>query len=178
MPTFSEAVGVIVTFADDWTTEHVLRAKAWRNSHRDGKEKELIPDGLFSALSRDKTCAIAVELELNAKNKRRYEAILEAYRVKRTLWAVWYIVESETLGRTLQDVWRRLNRGARNDMLIWSLLDELLANPWEVTIRSANFSFRLRDVLKMKEPAPWGAPTGSGRPQAPAGQVVALVAQS
>lgn len=141
-----------VGLADDWTSEHVLRTNAWRDNRRITKDKELIPDGLFSTIVGQKTEAIAVEFELSGKNQKRYEAILGAYLLRKSLWAVWYIVENKTLGKTLQNVWRKINHGIRNDLLIWSHLDELLANPWEVQIHSEHFSYRLRDLISMRQP--------------------------
>lgn len=170
-----------VGLADDWTSEHVLRARAYRHDRREKKDRELIPDGLFSAVVGQNSQAIAVELELSGKNRKRYEQVLGAYKSRQSLWAVWYIVGNETLGKTLQDVWRRINRGKRNDLLFWSPLDELLANPYEVRVHSEHFKYPLRQLVYMrplqpKMTAPRGAPPESRQAEATKTEASAVAA--
>jgi hypothetical protein len=147
--------------AHQWVSEYVLKTQSMRQQTHSRTSESFVPDALFSVRQKAESRVVALELELNPKHKKRYENILTRYRRKSTLWAVWYLVPSETLGLTIQNVWREINAGKRNDLLIWSKLDDLLRDPWNTKVYSAHFTHYLRELVAMKRPAPLGAPPES-----------------
>lgn len=144
--------------AANWVAEHVLKTRSSRNRRNENVDR-FVPDAIFSVRVKDETKAIAFELELTGKHRKRYENILERYRRKSSLWAVWYAVGSESIGRKLESVWHEVSHGKRNDLLIWSRLDEILRDPWNARVRSLYFNHALKELITGREkiPALWGA---------------------
>lgn len=131
-----------------WVPEHHLKRKRLARG-RGQDDGVAIPDAIFSAVAGNTPRIIALELELTGKSRQRYEQILTRYLKTKHLWAVWYLVQSESLGKLLIDVWRALNRGKRNDLLIWSRLDEVLADPAEARVHAEHFNYRLRELVQI-----------------------------
>jgi hypothetical protein len=140
-----EEIGI----ATNWRAEHVLK----RISYKPGSEPT-VPDALFSATSSNQSRVVALELELNGKSQSRYERILGKYLEMKTLWAVWYLVPSPSLGETLIRSWRKLTRDRRNDRLMWSLVSEVLNDPSSARIRSQYFNFRMDELFTLRALAP------------------------
>ncbi|MEW6056151.1 MAG: replication-relaxation family protein [Bdellovibrionota bacterium] len=151
-----EAVGV----GDQWTPEHVLRAEAWRTRSGKKPEKELIPDGICSVVYKEEKQKVAIELELTLKHRARYEKVFNAYLKRKDLWGVWYFVPSERMGRILDEVWRKVNRNNRNDLFMWSLLNQALRDPWNLEVHFSGNRHPMRKLITMKQPSALpGAPT-------------------
>jgi len=151
-----ESTGV----GEKWVPEHVLKIQTAIKHAKQMSERHFVPDAIFSVRQRGENRVVALELELTGKNRKRYEAILERYKYKKTLWAVWYLVANESLGRLLESVWKEVNFGKRNDLLIWSELDSVLSNPREALVRCEHFSVPLKNHVTMKplqDPALSGA---------------------
>lgn len=127
-----------------WIPEHVLKRKTPKTSYL---EERFVPDALFTVINQNKQRVVALELELNAKSKKRYEKILQKYLRMKNLWALWYLVPSESVGKMLEAVWSKLNSSKRNDLFIWSIIDEVLANPSEAIIRSEHLRLPLKNLI-------------------------------
>lgn len=70
-----ERLGIVKS----WTAEHQIRSMIYKKySLREAKNK-LIPDGLMEATIKNYSETVAIELELNLKNKDRYQKIIYAY---------------------------------------------------------------------------------------------------
>jgi len=139
-----------------WIPEHVLKRKTPKASYL---EERFVPDALLTVTNHNKNRVVALELELNAKNKKRYEKILQKYLRMKNLWALWYLVPSESVGKMLESVWSKLNSSKRNDLFIWSLIDEVLTNPTEALVRSEHLRLPLKNLIVI--PALRAAPTQS-----------------
>jgi hypothetical protein len=150
-----------VGLGERWVPEHQLKAQASLNGAQRSEERPFVPDALFTVRQKAEVRVIALELELHGKSRKRYEAILNRYRRKKTLWGVWYLVPTESLGQTLEKVWRDLNGGRRNDLLMWSILDSLLQDPLNVAVRSEHFNYPLKQLVnpepRSEQPALPGA---------------------
>jgi hypothetical protein len=144
-----ESIGM----GESWVPEHVLKAQAYTNRSRDEDQTPFVPDALFSVRQKGESRVVALELELNGKHRKRYENILSRYRRKKTLWAVWYLVTTDALGKTLEKVWKEINGGRRNDLLMWSSLASFFKDPRETRVRSEHFSYSLKDLVETKAPA-------------------------
>ena len=131
----------------NWVPEHVLKTQANINRSRSSDEKPFVPDAIFSMKQKTETRVVALELELNGKNRKRYETILTRYKRKKTLWGVWYLVPNEGLGRALEKVWSEINYKSRNDLLMWSLLPNFLQDPLNAYVRSEYFSIPLKELV-------------------------------
>ncbi len=136
-----------VGLCQSWVPEHVLKTQAYANQHRSNDEMPFVPDAIVSVRQKTESRVIALELELTGKNQKRYENILDRYRRKKTLWAVWYLVPNENFGKMLEKVWRKVNDGRRSDLLIWSLLPSLLHDPLNTHVRSEHFSYSLKSLF-------------------------------
>lgn len=158
----SEVRNVLETtgICQSWVPEHVLKTQASMNRFRSNDEKPFVPDAILSVRQKNETRVIALEVELSAKNRKRYENILSRYQEKKTLWAVWYLVGGVGIGKLLEKVWRDINRGQRNDLLIWSVLPDFLKDPLNSHVRAEYFSYPLRELINHKSGALPGAPTG------------------
>ncbi len=137
----------------NWVPEHVLKTQANVNRSHSTEEKPFVPDAIFSMKQKNETRVVALELELHGKNQKRYENILSRYQRKKTLWAVWYLVPNEGLGKALERVWSKINGKRRNDLLMWSILPQFLRDPLNACARSEYFSYSLREFVNTKTQA-------------------------
>lgn len=120
-----EGLGV----AQFWTPEHEIRSKVARKHGLRQIKDRVIPDGLMGVNFRGSKESVAIELELNFKNSGRYRKIFRQYREKDSLWAVWYLVQTEGLGKAIEREWFSTPAYGNKVMLLWSLADEVLKDP-------------------------------------------------
>lgn len=140
-----------VGVGENWTPEHVLRRQAMAKQRHVAREDRVIPDGLLTARQGENKYQIAVELELHAKTRRRYRKLFFDYKWKRSLWAIWYIVPHESIGRLVADEWQKQNNG-KHDTVIWSLLSDVLNDPWNVQVHVGPKIALLRGYIDLVNP--------------------------
>ena len=147
-----ESVGLGAT----WVPEHVLRFKAWQDRSQSGKVPENVPDGIFTVEKSGQYLAVAVELEMTEKNSDRYAKSLKAYFWKQSLAMIWYLVPNKALGLKLERIWKKMNN-SYDTRLKWTLISQVLKNPYDIEIHSQGTTRLLRDAITFKEPAHSGA---------------------
>lgn len=110
-----------------WMPEHQIRSNIYKKySFREAKNK-LVPDGLMEATVKNYNETMAIELELNLKNKSRYQKMIYAYQGKEGLHAVWYIVSSRSILNCLKDYWSK-NRSSYSKVRVYfSFLEDIKA---------------------------------------------------
>ncbi len=141
-----------VGLGTQWTPEHVLRNEAWRARKPHTPEPENIPDGVLAIEVEGKFLAVAVELELSAKNKDRYRKALKAYWWKHNLALIWYLVPHEALGRKLEHIWHEVTSGGPDIRLRWSIIEQVLKRPYDIVLRRKGGTRLLREITPMKPP--------------------------
>ncbi|NOT77620.1 MAG: Lrp/AsnC family transcriptional regulator [Bacteriovoracaceae bacterium] len=108
-----------------WIPEHQIRSSIYKKySLRDAKDK-LIPDGLMEASVKNYSESLAIELELNLKNKARYKKMIYAYQGKDNLHAVWFIVSSRSILNCLKDYWNKCRSNYSKVRVYFSLLEDI-----------------------------------------------------
>jgi DNA-binding Lrp family transcriptional regulator len=136
-----------------WIPEHEVRAKVARaHGFREAKRK-VIPDGIAGVEVDGVKESMAVELELNFKNSRRYWQIFQDYQSKKNLYAVWYVVASKGIGRHLEKAYKECYPSG-NPFLFWSILDDVMSDPIAATIHCAGETFSVEEIFARKEPEP------------------------
>jgi DNA-binding Lrp family transcriptional regulator len=140
-----------VSLGENWTSEHVLRAKTWKYKKSNSLEQNIIPDGIFTSKARTGYHAIAVELELSRKSKSRYRKILQSYHKKQHIGLLWYLVSNKNLGKLLEQEWNKIDK--TNSGFYWSEVHQVLNDPWNIQIHNKKDSRNLRDLIDMTEPA-------------------------
>lgn len=116
-----ERLGIVKS----WTAEHQIRSMIYKKySLREAKNK-LIPDGLMEASIKNYSETMAIELELNLKNKDRYQKIIYAYQGKEDLHAVWYIVTSQSIFNCLRDSWKKSRSSYSKLKVYFSFLEDI-----------------------------------------------------
>ena len=150
--TLSEVRSVLesLSVVENWVPEHALKSQAAVNQIRSSTEKPFVPDAIFSVRQKGQARVVALELELSGKNRKRYENILSRYLWKKSLWALWYLVSNEALGRSLERVWKEINYGKRNDLLMWSVLPNFLKDPLNCCLQGEYFSYPLKELFDTK----------------------------
>lgn len=118
---FLEKLGV----AKSWIPEHQIRSSIYKKySLREAKNK-LIPDGLMVASVKNYSETMAIELELNLKNKSRYQKMIYTYQGKDNLHAVWYIVSSKSFLNCLKDYWNKYRSSYSKVRVYFSILEDI-----------------------------------------------------
>ena len=141
-----------VGLGENWTSEILLRRKAWEK-RKSSSVEEGIPDAVLTVKAKGEYHAVALELELHPKNRQRYRKIFRSYAARQTLAWVWYIVPHARLGERLEREWSKVSSFNRYIQLVWSLLPEVLDAPWEAKIHSAGTVALLSDRVELKTPA-------------------------
>ncbi len=92
-----------------WVPEHVIRSSMAKEHGLRGLQKRVVPDGIATVLVDNVQEAVAIELELHAKNSKRYRQSFRGYAAKRNVWAVWYLVANDAIGKKLERIWKQLS---------------------------------------------------------------------
>ena len=137
-------------FAWSWIPEHEIRSQLARRHGLRNLKDRVIPDGLMGIKTGAASESVAIELELNFKNQKRYQRILSDYSTKRSVWAVWYVVTNRTLGRHLEQLWRKCRYTSTETKFLWSIFDELIADPASAAVYGLGAQLRLCDLLVKK----------------------------
>lgn len=117
-----------VGLGENWIAERDLRRQVFRHS-RGSDEPLIVPDAIFTEVTRGKTHAIGVELEIQAKSPQRYEKIFKKYARSRNLALLWYFVPRESFGQRLLRYWEKETHGNNPGWLSFSLIPEILKDP-------------------------------------------------
>lgn len=114
-----------------WRTEQAIRRETSKNSF--GIREELNPDAIASVKAPKGNEAVAIELELFAKNSSRYRKTFSQYADLKQLWAVWYVVPDVSLGKRLTKEWIKTNSG-RGPQFYFLLIPEILCPDSPITL--------------------------------------------
>jgi hypothetical protein len=136
-----------------WIPEFEIRRAIARKHGGDNLGRLAIPDGLIAVRNKDDFKCVAIELELNLKTRDRYFQTFRQYQRKRSIGAVWYLVGSLGLGKSLEKSWNELADDQVNIKLLWSLADEILEDPLNAIIYLKNSE---RTVQQLFQPANLG----------------------
>lgn len=129
---------------DSWVSEWEMKKELGRSFAHNSMIKPIIPDAAFSVDVGSAVKTYALELELSAKTRKRYEEIFYRYRVA-GFSGVLYLVSSPKMGEMLADIWQ--GRGNRIPFG-WTLHDEVLTDPSTARVRCADEVYLLNDWLK------------------------------
>jgi DNA-binding Lrp family transcriptional regulator len=135
--------------AHSWIAEHEIRSQMARSYGLTRMQGRNVPDGLMGVEYQGVKQSIGIELELHFKNQGRYKNIFESYRSRRSLWGIWYVVQTKSLGKHLDKVWRKLYGETQAPLFMWSLVDEVIANPLEAPIYYYDKSFQAKGFWKL-----------------------------
>jgi DNA-binding Lrp family transcriptional regulator len=140
--------------AHSWIPEHEIRQTVARRHGIREAARRVIPDGIMGVEINGLKESVAVELELSPKNQSRYREILRDYSRKESLFAVWYLVQSKTLKRQIEQAEKSIYRGTKNPRILFSLVDDILANPTTGLIESKSTAQKLCDFFTLKTAHP------------------------
>jgi hypothetical protein len=143
-----ESVGL----GKNWKSEQTLKRETFDHRLRDDEDRKNIPDGLLPVPNGDVFSVWAVELELSLKAKARYAEIFRRYKLTSALRRIWYVVPSHEMGKLLLRRWRESRWDSIGPILSYSLLSDVVENPFETVLISENGSVRLSEVTKLIEP--------------------------
>lgn len=139
--------------AHSWIPEHEIRSSVAKKRGLRELKHRVVPDGLMGVNYKGSKESVAIELELQWKNSSRYKKIFEQYRMKDSIWAVWYLVPTESLGRAIERAWVGILYGGPKPKLFWSLVDEVLTEGKTARFFYAGESHRLCDIWWPKDAA-------------------------
>ena len=148
-----------------WIAEHVLRKKiAASHSYRSFRQVS-VPDGLMGFEShRGNRLTYAIELEMTAKNQKRYRDIFKQYERRNCLHAYWYIVRKPTIGTQIAKASRQgtYRYGNREPFLFWSLLEDVMGDPLNSVVHAHDWKGPLGDLIKSSEQSAHDPAQGMG----------------
>lgn len=114
-----------------WRTEQSIR-RAASNKKSESRE-DLNPDAIASVRTANGVEAVAIELELFAKNSTRYRKTFRQYAYLKQLWAIWYLVPDIALGKRLAKEWTKATEG-RGPQFYFLLVPEVLSPDAPITL--------------------------------------------
>lgn len=119
---------------ESWVPEHEIRSLVYKKNSFKGSLNKLIPDGLMTYKKNGALETVAIEMELNLKNKERYERVFKEYGKKENLSGVWYLVKGESIFKSLKENYKRCSHLLKEKGFMISLIDDVLINPLEAKI--------------------------------------------
>jgi len=117
-----------IVIAKSWIAEHEIRSKIAKKYGLRSMKQRLIPDALVGVSMNDIMTSVALELELNLKNKSRYFKTFDLYGQKSEIKFIWYVVSQKSHVRILFryfDDYKFLTYGKT---FLVSVLDDLMAS--------------------------------------------------
>ncbi len=133
----------------EWVPEFEIKRLAEEKNSLGSQSVRVIPDGILTVEGRDGFRAVAVELELKAKNKMRYKETFSKYARKQNLWRVWYLVPTVSMGRMLEREWKKSVPSVRAEQFMWSLVAEVVSDPTEARVHSNANDYLLTQMLTL-----------------------------
>lgn len=138
-----ERVGV----ARAWMPEHEIRSHMFKKYGLREIKNKIIPDGFIGIEVNGKMESVAIELELTLKNKKRYRNIINHYQGKENLYAVWYIVPTSSMIKSIKATWNKYASSYSGVKVYFSGLDELIKNPLEANLIGLNSVIKLSELF-------------------------------
>jgi hypothetical protein len=138
-----ERVGV----ARAWMAEHEIRSHMFKKYGLREIKNKIIPDGFMGAEVNGKMESVAIELELTLKNKKRYRNIVSHYQSKENLHAVWYIVPTSSMIKSIKETWKKHASSYSGVKVYFSGLNELMKNPLEANLVGLNSVIKLSELF-------------------------------
>lgn len=93
--------------------------------------------------------SVAIELELSPKNQARYRNIFSQYQYKSSLWGLWYVVGSNSIGRQLEKAAKDAGFYGRRPFFLWSNLDDVLRDPVNAVLKTRDRKYLLKDLWEI-----------------------------
>jgi hypothetical protein len=138
-----EKVGV----ARGWMPEHEIRSHMFKKYGLREIKNKIIPDGFIGIEINGKMESVALELELTLKNKKRYRNIIAHYQHKENLYAVWYIVPTSSMIKSIREAWKKHASSYSDVKVYFSGLNELMKNPLEANLIGLNSVNKLSELF-------------------------------
>lgn len=120
---FLEDMGV----AKSWIAEHEIRSKIDKKYGLRSMKQRLIPDALVGVSMKGVMTSVALELELNLKNKSRYFKTFNLYGQKSEIKFIWYVVSHKSHVRILFRYFNDYKFLTDGKTLLISVFDDLMA---------------------------------------------------
>ncbi len=119
-----------------WHTEQAIR----RASSKSNSEirNNLNPDAIASVRTPNGNEAVAIELELFAKNSSRYRKTFSQYGEIKSLWAIWYVVPTFSLGKRVTKEWLKAHSNEGCPQFYFLLISEVLHPDSPITLHGTN----------------------------------------
>lgn len=130
-----------------WIPEHEIRSQMARRYGLSAMKNRSVPDGLMGVFREGINESVAIELELNYKNKDRYRNIFRSYAEKKNIKAVWYLVLKKQMGEHLTKLWKQHTHNY-GPWFFWSLVDDLEKNGSKATIYCHHESYLIEELFK------------------------------
>ncbi|HVK62219.1 MAG TPA: replication-relaxation family protein [Bdellovibrionales bacterium] len=140
--------------AQSWIPEHEIRQSVARRHGLRETTRRVIPDGIMSVEINGLKESVAVELELSPKNQKRYREILQDYSHKESLFAVWYVIQSMTLKKQIEQAEKSTYAGSRSPKILFSLIDDVLRDPLNAKVIQKIESRKISDLFTPKPAHP------------------------
>ncbi len=139
--------------AHSWVPEHEIRSKMAIKYGLRSMKSQVVPDGIMGVHYNGAHESVAIELELNYKNKGRYREIFRTYMWKEKIHAVWYLVPTINAGIYLCNLWAEFVGRDSRVMFLFSQVDDVVKNASLATVRHFSESYKVSEVwaLKIKE---------------------------
>ncbi len=140
---------------NNFITDKAIAKRFNENKLKLYRDFDKIPDGLFNLNIEKSTEKVALEVEINQKNKNRYNNILKTHLLTKNWETVYYIVKDKKMGSMILDNIKEL-RGRDfnvklspniNDIYICPI-DEFLKNELDAIFYNDKWEFSLRDLEK------------------------------
>ncbi|OFZ55870.1 MAG: hypothetical protein A2428_14780 [Bdellovibrionales bacterium RIFOXYC1_FULL_54_43] len=151
-----ESVGL----GTDWVTEMELKRRSFAQNRGRDRCEQVIPDGIFTAIYKDKPVVMAVELELHTKSSGRYEKLFREYLKRDSIFQIWYFVPSHSVGRRILSEWFlacQKYASGRKPYLGYTILEEALKSPRSMRLHNGTQPTEVGRYFKAKpalEPSP------------------------
>ncbi|MEK6578166.1 MAG: replication-relaxation family protein [Bdellovibrionota bacterium] len=125
--------------AGSWQSEHEIRSQAFKT--QSSYRTPLVPDGIMGIYRPDgKRARVAIELELNFKNKTRYSDLFSSHCKDKEYDFVWYVTSNPAIGKFVLKEWKEAKRIALKiwgdfkkersmPVFYWSILEDILSHP-------------------------------------------------
>ncbi len=146
-----DAIGVAKKFVAE--SELRKRARLHQTGYLEKKKQVVVPDGLFPVLIKERAEVFALEVELNFKNRLRYQELFKRYAKMDGLYAIWYVVPNKSMGDRLLQEWEaffeKFRGQYRRKILCYSVLDSFLANPKDASIHDHQGEVKICDWWRL-----------------------------
>lgn len=133
--------------ASGFHSSHSLKSKANQSKKPEDRREDVLPDYLCAVRFKSGPKAVALELELIAKSKKRYQKILRDYSYKDSLQRLWYVVGHERIGTLLTEEVTKLSRTRPPAWFMWSLKDEVIHDLPNARIFVNGSHLKIRDLM-------------------------------